>query len=438
MNAARTLRIALLNLTAMVLLTGIASAQPAWNRHVEAISIVPDDTATGVADVTVILTAWGEGSSSVPLDLTTEIELSVNGTVQAVEVIPVGVDPGNGGCVDGAGCGGSCGTGAANGQAASLICRATGSCDPICDCACGFPNIAYPIPGVGMSPGDEIMVLLRPAPGALPDSDTSDDQLIVIYDQPIFWDPRIENAEIDFVEVAGGGYQANVEVSGTFFHSGLLSLGPGGSQDLSVQVQVVKDGVPVEQVSLNFAPVPLSGACSCGNVCGSYNGLDHTCIPYYAGGCNCGWPWLAQIPDCPVDPGDELTILLRPAPDALPTLPGFEDDDELPLQAPSTGVTAHDRTPAGVWLEPGQPNPFTGSTQIAFTLDRSADVSMEVFDLQGRRVKTLVSGRTVDAGRTMVGWDGRTDAGDRAPAGIYFGRLLADGEVRTMKLTRTD
>jgi len=77
------------------------------------------------------------------------------------------------------------------------------------------------------------------------------------------------------------------------------------------------------------------------------------------------------------------------------------------------------------------PNPFRGDTRIRFSLDRPAATRLEIFDLAGRRVDTLVD-REMAAGSHVVSWDGRDSAGNMVASGIYFYRL-SDGERSDMK-----
>jgi flagellar hook assembly protein FlgD len=58
-------------------------------------------------------------------------------------------------------------------------------------------------------------------------------------------------------------------------------------------------------------------------------------------------------------------------------------------------------------------------------------VRVEVFDLAGRRVRTLVQG-FLPAGAHTTSWNGRTDAGDRAVAGIYFAQMES-GDFRATR-----
>jgi subtilisin family serine protease len=84
-------------------------------------------------------------------------------------------------------------------------------------------------------------------------------------------------------------------------------------------------------------------------------------------------------------------------------------------------------------LLPNRPNPFRGSTTIHFALRESGRASLEIFDLNGRVVRTLIDGE-MKAGEHTVIWDGRNTAGLGAPAGFYFYRLTAPGFLETRKM----
>ncbi len=71
-----------------------------------------------------------------------------------------------------------------------------------------------------------------------------------------------------------------------------------------------------------------------------------------------------------------------------------------------------------------EPNPSSARTRIPFTLAGRAHVRVEVFDLHGRRLRTLVDA-DLDAGGHDAVWNGEDAAGVRAAAGVYFARLTA-------------
>lgn len=79
-----------------------------------------------------------------------------------------------------------------------------------------------------------------------------------------------------------------------------------------------------------------------------------------------------------------------------------------------------------VQLHANYPNPFFPATTFAFELKYEGQVRLQVYDPQGRLVRTLVAG-AVGPGRHEIAWDGRSDAGEELSAGTYFYRLRAAG-----------
>ena len=84
-------------------------------------------------------------------------------------------------------------------------------------------------------------------------------------------------------------------------------------------------------------------------------------------------------------------------------------------------------------LEQNSPNPFNPTTAIRFTLASKETVTLAVYDLNGRLVRTLVSG-TRDLGSHSVTWDGRDNAGTSVASGVYFYRLDAGKVSDTRKM----
>jgi len=89
--------------------------------------------------------------------------------------------------------------------------------------------------------------------------------------------------------------------------------------------------------------------------------------------------------------------------------------------------------PGGVMLVGSERNPFTGSTHIFFGVPRRMDVSIRVFDAQGRLARDLVH-MTAGAGYHSVLWDGRSGSGNPAAAGVYFIRLDSEAGGFTSKV----
>jgi glucose/arabinose dehydrogenase len=79
----------------------------------------------------------------------------------------------------------------------------------------------------------------------------------------------------------------------------------------------------------------------------------------------------------------------------------------------------------GVALETPWPSPANGFVHFAYELPASGAATLEVFDVTGRRVRSLFSNAWAPAERRVTSWDGRTDQGGNAGPGIYFARLTA-------------
>ena len=84
-------------------------------------------------------------------------------------------------------------------------------------------------------------------------------------------------------------------------------------------------------------------------------------------------------------------------------------------------------------LRPVGPNPFSSGTTLGLDIPRSTHVRVAVYDTRGRLVRML-SDRFMEAGRHTVRWDGATDNGSRAGAGLFFVRGSADGVVFNRKI----
>jgi hypothetical protein len=81
-----------------------------------------------------------------------------------------------------------------------------------------------------------------------------------------------------------------------------------------------------------------------------------------------------------------------------------------------------------------RPNPLRGATAIRFALPEAGAVRLEVYDLSGRRVRSLEAGAR-GAGAAEVVWDGRDDGGKRVAGGVYFARLAVGAKAVTTKIT---
>jgi hypothetical protein len=285
----------------------IAQPTPTWNRKAEGIAVSPAPVAGSFFDITVF-GSIDAGDLTAPTDLSTEIEIRVSGTTVHLEVQTLTANPPTHGDCSGLNCG-------------TEPCFCT---PPPVVCECG-PIIISASATTSLQPEDEIMVLLRPAPGAVPDSDESDDLRSLNFpDDPIFWNRRIASVEIvpSPLELPDSFFDVWVECYSEANYSGPLNL--GSSLELRIN--------GVEWSSLPTGPNEFVwDYCNpqCTDTCVINGSVPAgTCV---SGPSDCicrTTPGSLVFPAVPLEPDDELTIILRPVPGALPELPGFPDDEE--------------------------------------------------------------------------------------------------------------
>ena len=117
--------------------------------------------------------------------------------------------------------------------------------------------------------------------------------------------------------------------------------------------------------------------------------------------------------------------------DADEVLAGTDPGD--PASHPTAAVPSI--TGGATGLVSVAPNPFRSTTTIAFTTPHVGVVTIAIYDLQGRRMRTLLRG-TPGAGAHAVVWDGRADDGRAVAAGSYFVRLERGGEIDRRGIVR--
>ena len=226
--------------------------------------------------------------------------------------------------------------------------------------------------------------------------------------------------------VAGNTYQA----SGAFKHlSGDVNLG------FWCQFYISTDGPPVEGV--DYKPpadantdIPLGfnswSGCSGDGVDGTFqdDGCDGLNNPL----------WIA-----PGTPGDSVIVYLGVKMGVWSDQQTLEYEvliDEVSL-VDVTGTAVKNEQPhvaRSYALEQNYPNPFNPQTSIRFQLPANDVVSLQVFDVSGRVVRTLVNGE-LTSGQHVARWDGRDDAGQMLSSGVYFYQMQTSQVVRTKKMT---
>lgn len=185
------------------------------------------------------------------------------------------------------------------------------------------------------------------------------------------------------------------------------------------------------------------------NWCGWFNESESVLssdVQCASGGCVEGLVKLETYLGSPLPAGVYLAVSAYDSPDggslAAQAPDGNEDGNVdaaeyvyFPLAAPTDvdGEDLRGTTPKMPSVFPARPNPFSASTRVDLVLRREERLSVDIYDVRGRRVKTLASGQ-MDEGRHELAWDGRDSLGRRAAPGIYFIRVAGNGHAQSQKL----
>jgi hypothetical protein len=178
-------------------------------------------------------------------------------------------------------------------------------------------------------------------------------------------------------------------------------------------VEIVRDGAPIDTLDFIGSGGALGELGSIGN-----DWLEHR------------YAIRGQV-------GDTVQVRFRFVSDSSDVEEGFYIDDVWVTCAavPSdAGVPDGDQGgEAPIALHQNHPNPFTLSTTIAFTLRRPGHVTLAVYNIQGRRIRTLVDEGATEGDHT-VSWDGTDELGVDVAAGVYMYRLVHEDHEETRKM----
>jgi len=100
-----------------------------------------------------------------------------------------------------------------------------------------------------------------------------------------------------------------------------------------------------------------------------------------------------------------------------------------------TGISDESKQikPSKYILYPNYPNPFNPTTTITYSIPQQKNVLLEVFNVRGEKVATLVNGR-MRAGTYNVSWDGKDSFGRFVPSGIYLCKIRAGSYQHTIRM----
>ena len=118
------------------------------------------------------------------------------------------------------------------------------------------------------------------------------------------------------------------------------------------------------------------------------------------------------------------------------TLNGYSDVFVTTLYFASTPVCSESRMPRfpeAYILRQNHPNPFNSSTQIRYRIPENGDVTLNIYNILGQQVKTLMDSNQ-PAGEHITDWDGKDWRSREVASGLYFCRLQVKDFTKTIKM----
>ena len=112
---------------------------------------------------------------------------------------------------------------------------------------------------------------------------------------------------------------------------------------------------------------------------------------------------------------------------------GAVQDGQEVVTSPETMIELDQLLPKATGFTGNYPNPFNPQTTLQFDLAEPSEVTLQIFDLSGRRICTLVHQEMLAGSHEQI-WEGRNDHGRAVPSGVYFARLQAGWDVRMRKI----
>ena len=144
-----------------------------------------------------------------------------------------------------------------------------------------------------------------------------------------------------------------------------------------------------------------------------------------------GSTWTQLVPDA-VNIGSWTWVVQEPKSEAclirltdIQNVLSDKSDAVFQIDDPTGVARINSEVPTSFALLQNYPNPFNPKTRIQYQLPGRADVQLDVYNVQGTKIATLVN-EAQAAGTYMLTWSGKDDFGNQMPSGVYFYRISAD------------
>jgi hypothetical protein len=163
-----------------------------------------------------------------------------------------------------------------------------------------------------------------------------------------------------------------------------------------------------------------------------------------------GLPWFVDsmsVTALPylLDPGDSVAVRVKMPLPVFSNAAILYETDSLRVTTPTGSfhviimvnkalLTSVTEPPAHAKIRNNYPNPFSSVTTIPLEIKQREQVTLEILDVRGVNVKTLIS-NMLEPGTTEVQWDGTDSRGNKLPGGIYLCRLISGNMSKIIRIT---
>jgi hypothetical protein len=115
--------------------------------------------------------------------------------------------------------------------------------------------------------------------------------------------------------------------------------------------------------------------------------------------------------------------------------PFFEVQVLLASRNAAVGINqTSTEVPEAFEMSQNYPNPFNPTTKIDFAIPKTAAISIIIYDISGREIKTLIKNETMMTGKYTVDWNATGNSGSVVSSGVYFYRIISGGQAITKKM----
>jgi uncharacterized protein (TIGR02145 family) len=145
------------------------------------------------------------------------------------------------------------------------------------------------------------------------------------------------------------------------------------------------------------------------------------------------------ITDNGAEPVENALVELIDQEDTTRVFSDYTDESgSYQIRIAKTGSDAFDpKQPRHFHLYQNHPNPFNPSTVIRYDLKKPAEIRLEIWNILGQKIRTLVNGFQTDLTGRVI-WDATNDRGEGVCAGVYIYTLYAEGNRKSKKMVLMD